>query len=132
MNPENAIGVLPWPRWDDLYQRGLVKLDVRPDEEQFDDSWCEDPKENADLWRQIEREGVWDLFYCYRTHPSHRWTEQHFCGAFVSAVGVSETGASIQRVASWLSRLGLILTGTASFSHQRSRVLPGGLPTKGG
>ena len=37
----------------------------------------------ADLWSRIERDGVWDLMYRFRTHPSRAWESHCACGGIV-------------------------------------------------
>jgi len=46
-------------------------LEAVPDEDQYDDSWLEDPQEKKELWDRIEREGVWGVRALWRLTTHH-------------------------------------------------------------
>jgi len=77
-------------------EEGLLRFQVLPDEEMYDDSYVdtwtdvseeERVKEKLDLWRRIEREGVWGVvvekhFHCDAC-GADRWDHVDSCWGFV-------------------------------------------------
>lgn len=77
-------------------EKGLVRFQVLPDEEMYDDSyidtWTNEPEEfrvqaKLDLWRRIEREGVWGIvvekhFHCDAC-GTDRWDHVDSCWSYV-------------------------------------------------
>ena len=76
--------------WEKAERTGLVRLDVVPDEEMYDDSYIDTrddvsqatrDKMRAKLWKTIEREGVYGLRAQLRVDG--RWQDVDTCWGFI-------------------------------------------------
>lgn len=78
-------------RFSDLENDGLVKLELEPECDFYDDSYLEScgltpdrlAREREDLRNRIERDGHWILVAYYRADDESEWIAADSCGGFI-------------------------------------------------
>lgn len=78
-------------KWEEAEAAGLVRLEVVPDEEAYDDSYIDTwddltpaqrKEAKQDLWRTIEREGVWGIV-AHALNAQGKMVEVDSCWGYV-------------------------------------------------
>lgn len=81
-----------------------ARVRVEPDETMFDDSYIdtwgldddEAQAERDELWRTIEREGVWGFIAEWRPFPGAAWRHVESCWGFVGDPPAEELQAALE------------------------------------